>query len=65
MEGSDASRAGLANGQLRLHNLKYDKTLLALAHDADDAVTALAFRTDGEPLLVSGTASGSIVLTGE
>ena len=42
-----------------MHNLKVDRTVVTFAHDTGDACHALAFRTDGEPLLVTASASGS------
>ena len=46
--------------RIALHNLKYDRTVLMFAHDQNDAVCALTFRTDGEPWLVSASRSGTL-----
>jgi len=56
----DVVGVGLADGRLLLHNLKFDTTLLELRHTHGDAVRCLAFRTDGQPWLVSGAASGAL-----
>ena len=48
----DVVAVGLADGRIVLHNVLTDKRLFSVAHDAP--VTALAFRTDGLPWLMSG-----------
>lgn len=56
----DVIGIGHADGRLCLHNLKADRTVLSLAHEEGDAVTGLAFRTDGEPIVVSASARGAL-----
>ena len=56
----DVVGAGLADGRVVVHNLKVDRTVVTFAHDTGDACHALAFRTDGEPLLVTASASGQL-----
>ena len=56
----DVMGVGLADGRVLLHNLKTDTCLLSFAHDAGDAVRCLAFRTDQQPWLVSGSERGHL-----
>ncbi|KRZ30000.1 Protein sidekick -like protein [Trichinella pseudospiralis] len=52
---------GLANGQIFVHNLKTDQTLLTFRQN-DGPVLALAFRLDGHQALVSASATGSLIV---
>ena len=56
----DVVGVGFANGRIALHNLKFDETVVTFSHELDDAVRALAFKSDGEPILVSCGAHGTI-----
>lgn len=56
----DVLGIGHASGRLVLHNLKADQQVLSLSHERGDAVTALAFRTDGQPILVTGSSRGAL-----
>lgn len=51
---------GLQNGKILLHNLKFDETLITFMQDWGP-VTALTFRTDGQPVMASASTLGHIV----
>ncbi|XP_063221532.1 WD repeat-containing protein 36 [Bacillus rossius redtenbacheri] len=57
----DVVAVGLATGRIVLHNLRYDETVLELLQDWG-AVTAISFRTDGHPTMVTGSPAGAVVL---
>ncbi|XP_064624692.1 WD repeat-containing protein 36-like [Lineus longissimus] len=57
----DVMAIGLADGQIILHNLKFDETLMKFTQDWGP-VTTIAFRTDGEPIMATGSAPGHIAL---
>lgn len=50
---------GLTTGKIVLHNLKYDEELMSFIQDWG-AVTSISFRTDGFPVMCSGSATGNI-----
>ncbi|XP_058068538.1 U3 small nucleolar RNA-associated protein 21 homolog isoform X2 [Magnolia sinica] len=54
----DVVAVGCADGKVHLHNLRYDEEVVTFTHSTRGAVTALSFRTDGQPLLASGGSSG-------
>jgi U3 small nucleolar RNA-associated protein 21 len=54
----DVVAIGLQDGSIHLRNLKYDQELFSFRQD--DQVIALAFRTDGENMLVSANTRGDI-----
>ena len=56
----DVVGIGHADGRIVIHNLKADRSVLTLHHEAGEACTGLAFRTDGLPLLVSASAAGPL-----
>ncbi|KAJ4443876.1 WD repeat-containing protein 36 [Periplaneta americana] len=56
----DVVAVGLASGKIILHNLKFDETIMEFMQDWG-LVTNLTFRTDGHPVLVSGSLSGHVV----
>lgn len=56
----DVMGIGLANGRIILHNLKYDQTVMKFTQDWG-LVTALSFRTDGNPVMASGSLNGHVV----
>ena len=53
----DVVAVGLASGQIVLHNLRFDETLMQFQQEWGP-VTSLGFRTDGEPVMVSGSTQG-------
>ena len=57
----DVVAVGLENGRIILHNLKFDEIVMEFMQDWGQVVS-LSFRTDGHPILVSGTALGHIVI---
>ncbi|XP_023323395.1 WD repeat-containing protein 36 [Eurytemora carolleeae] len=57
----DVVAVGLRSGDILLHNLKYDEVVVKF-HQDWGAVTALAFRTDGPPCLLSGSNVGNIAV---
>ncbi|XP_038987551.1 WD repeat-containing protein 36 [Phoenix dactylifera] len=56
----DVVAVGCSDGMIHIHNLRYDEELISFTHSTRGAVTALSFRTDGQPLLASGGSSGII-----
>lgn len=54
----DVIAVGLADGRVVLHNILADETLCTFQHEV--AVSALAFRTDGTPWLLSGDVKGCV-----
>ncbi|XP_067002805.2 WD repeat-containing protein 36 [Anabrus simplex] len=56
----DVVAIGLANGKIILHNLKYDETVVEFMQDWG-LVTTISFRTDGHPIMASGSLVGHIV----
>lgn len=57
----DVVAVGLADGRVVLHHLRADAPLFAVTH-AGGAVTAVAFRTDGAPLMATGSARGGLAV---
>ncbi|KAK9049733.1 hypothetical protein SSX86_031298 [Deinandra increscens subsp. villosa] len=58
----DVIAVGCADGKIHLHNIRYDEKVVTFSHSTRGAVTALSFRTDGQPLLASGGSSGVICI---
>eukprot|EP00127_Corallochytrium_limacisporum_P003278 Clim_evm127s147 gene=Clim_evmTU127s147 len=69
----DVVAVGLADGRVVFYNVRYDQTVLsidsALVGSDDSALTngrlepsAIAFRTDGPPVMAVGTSEGSIAV---
>lgn len=56
----DVVAIGCADGKVHVHNVRYDEELVTFTHSTRGAVTALSFRTDGQPHLASGGSSGVI-----
>ncbi|XP_068656250.1 uncharacterized protein [Aristolochia californica] len=56
----DVVAVGCSDGKVHVHNLKYDEEIVSFTHATRGSVTALSFRTDGQPLLASGGSSGVI-----
>ncbi|XP_012271441.1 WD repeat-containing protein 36 [Orussus abietinus] len=57
----DIAAIGLASGKIILHNLKVDRTVFELMQDWG-LVTAITFRSDGQPIMATGTSIGHVVL---
>ncbi|XP_057214990.1 WD repeat-containing protein 36 isoform X2 [Triplophysa rosa] len=57
----DVVGVGLASGQIIIHNIKIDETLMKFQQDWGP-ITALSFRTDGHPIMASGSPIGHIGL---
>lgn len=57
----DVAAIGLFNGRIILHNLKYDETIFELVQDWGPVIS-ISFRTDGSPIMATGSMSGQIVL---
>lgn len=57
----DVVAVGLADGRVVLHNLKMDETVMKLRQDWGP-VTCISFRTDGHPVMVTGSSVGHIAL---
>ena len=57
----DVVAIGLESGDILVHNLKYDETIVKFSQDWG-AVTGLTFRTDGPPILISSSGSGHLAL---
>ena len=55
----DVIAIGLQSGRIILHNIKYEKTLMSFYQEFG-LVTSIAFRTDGNPIMVSGSVTGHI-----
>nr|XP_033332370.1 WD repeat-containing protein 36 [Megalopta genalis] len=56
----DVVAVGLSTGRIVLHNLKYDESLFELIQDWG-AVISISFRTDGHPIMATGSLEGHIV----
>ncbi|KAL2634137.1 hypothetical protein R1flu_005616 [Riccia fluitans] len=56
----DVVAVGCADGKIRLQNLRYDETVVTFTNTTRGPVTALSFRTDGQPFLAAGGSSGVI-----
>lgn len=57
----DVAGIGLASGDIYLHNLRYDETIMKFTQDWGP-VTALAFRTDGAPVMISASTQGHLAV---
>ncbi|EGI69333.1 PREDICTED: WD repeat-containing protein 36 [Acromyrmex echinatior] len=56
----DVAAIGLNNGHIILHNLKYDETIFELVQDWGPVIS-ISFRTDGHPIMATGSLGGQIV----
>ncbi|KAI9029391.1 Utp21 specific WD40 associated putative domain-containing protein [Hyaloraphidium curvatum] len=56
----DVVAVGFADGTVALHNLRYDEPVAQLRQEG--RVTAVAFRTDGPPLMATGGPAGDVTL---
>lgn len=57
----DVVAIGLEDGRIIIHNLKYDEVVMRFSQEWG-TVTSLSFRTDGHPILASGSKQGHIAL---
>ncbi|EEC05019.1 WD-repeat protein, putative [Ixodes scapularis] len=57
----DVVAIGLANGQVMVHNLKFDETLMTFQQDWGP-VTAISFRTDGHSQMATGSPLGHVAV---
>jgi len=55
----DVVAIGLESGEVYVHNLKYDESVIKFSQDWGP-VTTIAFRTDGQPLMMTGSPVGHI-----
>lgn len=56
----DVVAVGLSTGRIILHNLKYDETIMEFTQDWG-LVTSISFRSDGHPIMATGSVAGHIV----
>ncbi|XP_034457404.1 WD repeat-containing protein 36 [Hippoglossus hippoglossus] len=57
----DVVGVGTATGRIIIHNIKFDETMMSFTQDWGP-ITSLSFRTDGPPILASGSPQGHIAL---
>ncbi|XP_055327794.1 WD repeat-containing protein 36-like [Paramacrobiotus metropolitanus] len=57
----DVLACGLANGQIVLHNIKTDTTIMKFRQEWG-SVSSITFRTDGPPLMITGSDEGHLVV---
>lgn len=57
----DVVAVGLVSGQIVLHNIKYNETLMKFQQDWGP-ITAISFRTDGHPMMAAGSLVGHVGL---
>ena len=57
----DVVAVGLASGDIVLHNLKFDETVMKFKQDWGP-VTSLAFRSDGAPVMITGSTQGHLAI---
>ncbi|CAN8027642.1 unnamed protein product [Ixodes persulcatus] len=57
----DVVAIGLASGQVMVHNLKFDETLMTFQQDWGP-VTAISFRTDGHSQMATGSPLGHVAV---
>ena len=57
----DVVGIGLANGDIYIHNLKFDETIVKFTQNWGP-VTGLAFRTDGIPVMISASTEGHLAV---
>ncbi|XP_060917338.1 WD repeat-containing protein 36 [Labrus mixtus] len=55
----DVVGVGLATGRIVIHNIRLDETLMSFTQDWGP-ISSLAFRTDGPPIMASGSPQGHI-----
>ncbi|XP_074642621.1 WD repeat-containing protein 36-like [Tubulanus polymorphus] len=57
----DVIAVGHSDGQIVLHNIRYDETLMKFTQEWGP-VTAISFRTDGHAVMVTGSTIGHVAL---
>ncbi|ESO94510.1 hypothetical protein LOTGIDRAFT_215492 [Lottia gigantea] len=57
----DVVAVGLEDGQIMVHNIKYDETIVKFRQEWGP-VTSVSFRTDGHPIMLTGSSAGHISL---
>lgn len=57
----DVVAVGLASGDIMLHNLKFDETVVKFRQEWGP-ITALTFRTDGAPIMITGSTQGHLAV---
>ncbi|XP_028722882.1 WD repeat-containing protein 36 [Peromyscus leucopus] len=57
----DVVAVGLMSGQVVIHNIKFDETLMKFRQDWGP-ITSISFRTDGHPVMAAGSPCGHIGL---
>ncbi|XP_063975994.1 WD repeat-containing protein 36 [Diachasmimorpha longicaudata] len=57
----DVMAIGLANGKIKMHNIKLDVTLFEVIQDWG-MVTSISFRSDDNPVMATGSPQGHVVL---
>ncbi|XP_069481588.1 WD repeat-containing protein 36 [Ambystoma mexicanum] len=57
----DVVAVGLVSGQIIVHNIKFDETLMKFQQDWGP-ITSISFRTDGHPVMAAGSPLGHIGL---
>ncbi|XP_059865018.1 WD repeat-containing protein 36 isoform X2 [Delphinus delphis] len=57
----DVVAVGLMSGQIIIHNIKFDETLMKFRQDWGP-ITSISFRTDGHPVMAAGSPCGHIGL---
>uniref|UniRef100_A0A452UMM3 WD repeat domain 36 n=1 Tax=Ursus maritimus TaxID=29073 RepID=A0A452UMM3_URSMA len=57
----DVVAIGLMSGQVIIHNIKFDETLMKFRQDWGP-ITSISFRTDGHPIMAAGSPCGHIGL---
>lgn len=55
----DVIAVGLQSGKIVLHNIKCDKTLMTFYQEFG-LITSITFRTDGQPIMATGSVTGHI-----
>ncbi|CAM2719555.1 unnamed protein product [Rotaria socialis] len=58
----DVVAIGYNDGQIRLHNLRYDETLVTFTQDFNGPITSIAFRLDNIPHMATGSSTGHICI---
>lgn len=57
----DVAAVGLASGQVVLHDLRSDRSIVKFSQEWGP-VTAISFRTDGQPLMATGSPPGHVAV---
>lgn len=57
----DVVAVGLASGDIILHNIKFDQSIVKFRQEWGP-ITALTFRTDGAPIMITGSTQGHLAI---